>query len=198
MSRKFLASLFTLASLVALPALAADYAIDASHSNVEFTIKHLVSKVNGNFGEFEGSFSFDEKKIDASKGKFTIQAKSVNTNNEKRDNHLRGEDFFNVDKFQTLTFESKKITPAGAKKFKMAGDMTMIGVTKPVTFEVEYLGAAKDPWGNSKTGFVATGKIKRKDFGMIWNKALDQGGFLLGDDVEIRLNIEANQEAAKK
>jgi polyisoprenoid-binding protein YceI len=155
----------------------------------------MMSKVNGNFGKFTGTFSFDAKKPEAAKGVFTVEAASINTNNEKRDGHLKGDDFFNVGKFPTLTFNTTGFKKAG-KGFAMSGDLTMLGVTKPVTFNVEYLGAGKDPWGNSKAGFSATGKINRKDFGMVWNKALDAGGVLLGEEVEITLNIEAAEKVA--
>ncbi len=190
-----LRTLSLLALFIVSAAQAADYDVDASHSNVDFKIRHMMSKVSGNFGKFSGTFSFDAKKPEAAKGVFTVEAASINTNNEKRDGHLKGEDFFNVGKFPTLTFNTTGFKKAG-KKFAMTGDLTMLGVTKPVTFDVEYLGAGKDPWGNSKAGFSATGKINRKDFGMVWNKALDAGSVLLGDEVEIILNIEAAEKAA--
>jgi polyisoprenoid-binding protein YceI len=190
-----LRALSLLALFIVSAAQAADYDVDASHSNVDFKIRHMMSKVNGNFGKFSGTFSFDAKKPEAAKGTFTVEATSINTNNEKRDGHLKGEDFFNVGKFPTLTFSTTGFKKAG-KAFAMKGDLTLLGVTKPVTFNVEYLGAGKDPWGNSKAGFSATGKINRKDFGMVWNKALDAGGVLLGEEVEITLNIEAAEKAA--
>jgi polyisoprenoid-binding protein YceI len=190
-----LRTLSLLALFIVSAAQAADYDVDASHSNVDFKIRHMMSKVNGNFGKFTGTFSFDAKKPEAAKGVFTVEAASINTNNEKRDGHLKGHDFFNVGKFPTLTFNTTGFKKAG-KGFSMSGDLTMLGVTKPVTFNVEYLGAGKDPWGNSKAGFSATGKINRKDFGMVWNKALDAGGVLLGEEVEITLNIEAAEKVA--
>jgi polyisoprenoid-binding protein YceI len=190
-----LRTLSLLALFIVSAAQAADYDVDASHSNVDFKIRHMMSKVNGNFGKFTGTFSFDAKKPEAAKGVFTVEAASINTNNEKRDGHLKGDDFFNVGKIPTLTFNTTGFKKAG-KGFSMSGDLTMLGVTKPVTFNVEYLGAGKDPWGNSKAGFSATGKINRKDFGMVWNKALDAGGVLLGEEVEITLNIEAAEKAA--
>ncbi len=190
-----LRALSLLALFAVSAAQAADYDIDASHSNVDFKIRHMMSKVSGNFGKFSGTFSFDAKKPETSKGTFTVEAASINTNNEKRDGHLKGEDFFNVGKFPTLTFNTTGFKKAG-KAFAMQGELTMLGVTKPVTFNVEFLGAGKDPWGNSKAGFSATGKINRKDFGMVWNKALDAGSVLLGDEVEIALNIEAAEKAA--
>jgi polyisoprenoid-binding protein YceI len=192
------------AALTSQVALAKDYAIDGVHSSANFKIKHLMSKVTGHFDDFSGEFSFDEKNPKAFTGEFTIKTTSVNTNNGDRDKHLKGDDFFKAEKFPAITFKSKEMKAAGKNKFKLSGDFTMIGVTKPVTFDVEYLGAGKDPWGNEKTGFSAVAKINRKDFGMVWNKALDAGGFVLGDDVEIEVQVEGNAKkpaeatAAKK
>lgn len=191
-------SFITLAAAAVLASassvLAADFVVDPSHSRIGFSVRHLVSKVPGEFKDYEGSFSFDEKKPEASKASFTIKAASINTNFEKRDEHLRSPDFFNTAKHPTLTFVSKKVAPAGKGKYKLQGDITIAGVTKPVTFEVEYAGTAKDPWGGTRAGFTAVSKVNRKDFGMVWNKALDSGGFILGDDVEIKLDLEAIQK----
>ncbi len=174
---------------------AADYTIDKDHSHVGFTIRHLVGEVPGSFKDFAGDFSFDEKKPENAKVKVTVQTASVNTDNEKRDSHLKSPDFFDVQKFPTMTFESTQVTAEGDKKFKVTGNFTLRGVTKPETFNVTYAGTAKDPWGNTRVGFIATSKINRKDFGMVWNKVLDAGGAMLGDEVEIKLNIEAIQKA---
>ena len=181
--------------LAAIPAFAAEYSVDKDHSNVGFTIRHLVSKVPGSFKDYEGTFNFDEKDLKSSKVQFTIKAASIDTANAKRDEHLRSADFFNVEKNPTISFVSKKITGSG-KHFKIEGDMTMLGVTKPVTFNAEYMGVQKDPWGNMKAGFSATGKVNRKDFGMVFNKVLDSGSLMLGEDVAIQLDIEAAQKAA--
>ncbi len=184
----------TLLAFGASSAWAARYEVDAGHSNVAFTIKHLVSKVSGDFREFSGSFEFDPAKPESSKGEFVAKAASVNTNNAKRDEHLRSGDFFDAEKHPELKFANLKVTKGSGKDhFKATADLTLHGVTKPVALDVEYLGAAKDPWGNNKVGFVANGKFKRKDFGITWNKALDAGGFVLGEDVELNLQIEANQ-----
>ena len=178
-------------ALAATSAFAAEYKVDPGHSRVGFEIKHLFSKVPGKFNEFEGTVSFDEKKVAASKVDFTIKTASIDTDNEKRDGHLKGADFFDAEKNATITFKSTKVTGSG-KKFKLAGDMTLHGVTKPVVFDVEHLGTDKDPWGTTKAGFTAKSKIKRKDFGIVWNKTLDSGNLLLGDDVELNLAIEAD------
>ena len=183
-------------AFAATAAQAREYVIDGAHSSANFKIRHLISKTAGTFNEFSGDFSFDDKSPKAFQGEFTIKAASINTNNTKRDDHLRGPDFFNVQKFPTLSFKAKEMKPAGKSKYKLLGDFTMLGVTKPVTFDVEYTGAAKDPWGTEKVGFTAVTKINRKDWGMVWNKMLDTGGVMLGDDVEIDIQVEVNAKQA--
>lgn len=189
---------FTLAaallSLVSASAFATDFTVDGAHSHVGFSVRHFVSKVPGEFKDYEGAFNFDEKKPEASSAKFTIKTASINTSNAKRDEHLRNPDFFDVEKHPTITFASKKVSAAGKNKYKLEGDMTMLGVTKPVTFDVEYGGTAKGFAGKNLAGFTATGKVNRKDFGMKWNKALDNGGFVLGEEVEIKIELEAVQK----
>lgn len=180
--------------LSATAASAADFGVDAAHSHVGFKVRHLVTKVQGEFKDFDGSFSFDEKNLDASKASFTIKSTSISTNNEKRDGHLRTKDFFDVKKYPTITFVGKKLEADGDKRYKLTGDFTMHGVTKPVTFEVEYGGATADPFDKSgkaqRAGFTATTSVNRKDFGIVWNKTLDAGGLMLGEDVAIELNVE--------
>lgn len=173
---------------------AAEYAADPVHSQVGFQIRHLVSKTRGYFKEYDVTLSYDPAKPEASKVEAVIQTQGIDTNHEKRDNHLRSPDFFNVEKFPTMTYQSASAKRVAPNKLKVAGTLTLLGVSKPVTLDVEEGGVAKDPWGNTRAGFVATAKINRKDFGMVWNKALDAGGLLLGDDVEINLEIEAVQK----
>ncbi len=173
------------------------YTIDGAHSSVTFSIKHLVSKVKGNFADVSGTIEADDKKPTDSVVSATIKADSISTSNAKRDGHLKGPDFFDVKKFPTITFKSGKITGSG-KKFKMEGKLNMHGVEKPVVLDVEYMGTQKDPWGNDKAGFSATTKVKRTDFGIVYNKTLEKGGLLLGEDVEVQLDIEAQKEAPKK
>jgi polyisoprenoid-binding protein YceI len=186
----------TLVTCFAGASFAADYTIDPTHSSINFTIKHLVSKVNGRFNDFSGTFSFDPKKLGESKADVTIKTASISTENDKRDTHLKSADFFDVEKFPTITFKAKKVTAAGKDKFKLVGDVTMHGVTKEETFDIEFGGAAKDPWGNMRSGFTATSKLNRKDFGIIWNKTLDNGGYMLGDDVAIVLQLEGTEVKA--
>ncbi len=167
-----------------------NYDVDVDHSHVGFKIRHLISKTAGEFREFEGSFTFNEKKPTESSVNFSIKVDSLNTRNKKRDDHLKSEEFFDAGKFEKITFLSKKITAAGKNKIKILGDMTMHGVTKPVTFDAEYTGTATDPWGNLRSGFTAHTTLNRKDFGIVWNKTVDKGGLMLGDDVEVELEIE--------
>jgi len=173
------------------------YTVDKVHSEVGFDVRHIFSRVHGRFNEFTGTIVFDDKDpndiwVDAS-----ADAKSIYTDNERRDGHLRSKDFFAVDSFPSLTFKSTKVTLAGKNKYKIAGNLTLRGVTRPVVFDAEFLGAGAvgvggQSWGN-KAGFTATTTINRQDFGITWNKTLDNGGLMLSDDVTITLNLEAGQ-----
>jgi len=196
-TRRLLAALSLGAVLVSAQAFSAterNYVVDGAHSSASFKVKHLMSKTTGNFKDFSGTFSFDEKNPKAFQGSFTVKADTIFTNEAKRDEHLKNADFFNVAKHPALSFVAKELKAAGKNKYKMSGDFTMLGVTKAVSFDMEYLGAGKDPWGNEKVGFSASGKINRKDYGMVWNKALDTGGFLVGDEVEIDVQVEGNAQ----
>jgi len=182
------------AALVAIPsiALSAHWNLDGSHSEVSFKIRHLgISSVVGNFHDFTGHLDFDPEDLSTFKAEATVQTASVDTDNDDRDNHLRSEDFFNVEKFPVMTFASTKVTDVKDDSFKLHGDLTIHGVTKPVVFDVDFNGVVDDPWGNTKTGLSAETKINRKDFGLTWNKALEAGGLVVGEDVTIMLEIEA-------
>lgn len=185
-----------LAGLSASAVQAADYTVDLAHSQVGFSIRHLVANTRGQFTDYKATIAYDPAKVEASKVKAEIQTKSIDTRNPDRDKHLRSADFFNVEKFPTITFDSTSVKRTAPNKLSVAGNFTMLGVTKPVTLEVEEGGIAKDPWGNTKAGFLATLKINRKDYGMVWNKALDSGSLILGDEVTINLEIEAQQVVA--
>jgi polyisoprenoid-binding protein YceI len=177
------------------PALAAEtYTVDTSHSEVQFKIRHLVSRVSGRFNDFAGTIQIEQGKPGASSVAFSIEAASVDTKNEKRDQHLRQEDFFWTEKYPKITFESSSIEPAGEDTYAVTGTLTMRGVSKRVTLPVRFLGAAKDPWGNEMAGFSLTTTLDRKEYGIEWNKALDQGGFLLADEVEVEINLEATKQ----
>ena len=175
------------------PAGAASYNVDAAHTSVSFKIRHLFTEVEGRFTDFSGTIEFDA--ADPSKTRVTgeIKTASINTNNEKRDKHLRTDEFFHVEKYPTIAFVSTRVSDVEVrtKKGKLHGKLTMHGVEKPVVLDVAYLGAGADPWGNQKAGFKATTTIDRKDFGLNWNEALEAGGFLVGDEVEIQINVEA-------
>ena len=172
------------------------YTIDKAHSDVTFQVRHLLTKVRGRFSEFEGTIEYDEQNPERSSVNVTIQATSIDTNERDRDTHLRSADFFDVEKFQTLTFKSTRVTRTNAESFEVAGDLAIHGVTKPVTLAVAFLGKAKDPWGNERLAFEAETTINRKDFGLLWNAALETGGFLVGDDVKISLSVQALPKAS--
>ncbi|HPF34766.1 MAG TPA: YceI family protein [Candidatus Krumholzibacteria bacterium] len=189
--RKILLLTALAALLTAGAAQAATYAIDASHSSVSFKVRHMmVSKVKGFFEDFEGTIEFDETNMKSAKVNAVIQMASVNTNDEKRDGHLRNEDFFDVAKYPTMTFTSTGVKQDG-DDWLLMGDLTMHGVTKPVTLELEYNGTVEDPWGNTRVGFSAEGEIDRTEFGIVYNSTLDKGGLAVGNEVEIMLEIEA-------
>ena len=166
-------------------------AIDRSHSEVAFQVRHLLSKVRGRFTEFGGTIEFDETNPQNSRVDVTIQAGSVDTAEPDRDKHLRSADFFDVEAYPTLTFVSTSVTPAGGNRYDVRGDLTIHGVTQRVVLPASYLGAATDPWGNTKLVFEAELTLNRKDFGLTWNAALETGGFLVGDDVKVSLSIQA-------
>jgi polyisoprenoid-binding protein YceI len=180
-----------LALAVPTIAVASDYNIDVTHSQVMFRVKHLgISKVTGAFTTFEGSFQFDPADLSQTKVMLTLDPASVDTGNEKRDAHLQSEDFFDVVKFPEMTFVSTKVTDVTDDSFTLHGDLTMHGVTKPVVLEVEFGGAVKDPWGNQRAAFSAKGTIQREEFGLSYNAALETGGFVIGKDVDIIIEVE--------
>jgi polyisoprenoid-binding protein YceI len=172
------------------------YAIDKAHSEATFQVRHLLTKVRGRFSDFEGTIDYDEQSPERSSVNVTIQAASIDTNERDRDTHLRSADFFDADKFPTLAFRSPTITRKGDQRFDVAGDLTIRGVSRPVTFDVTFLGKAKDPWGNERIAFEAEATINRKEFGLNWNAALETGGFLVGDEVKISLSVQAIPKAA--
>ena len=174
------------------------WTIDPVHSKVSFSIRHFFSKVPGSFNKFSGTIVYDPERPEASSVKVEIDPASIDTENEKRDGHLKSEDFFFVEKHPTMTFVSTKVLPGSEKgKLTVQGDLTMRGVTKPVTLDATFLGAGPTFQGTQHAGFEATAKVNRKDFNILWNRALDQGGTVLGDDVEIRIGIEASSKPAE-
>lgn len=173
-------------------AFAATWNIDPDHSNIGFKVRHLmVSNVRGSFERHTGVVDINDKDITKSRVEVTIDTASINTNVQKRDEHLRSADFFDVAKYPTMTFVSKKVVKAGKEKLNVTGDLTLHGVTRQVVLNVEGVtGESKDPWGNIRRGATATTTINRKDFGLVWNKALETGGVAVGDEIAITLEIE--------
>lgn len=169
-----------------------NWTIDGSHSLAEFSVRHMmVTTVKGRFQKVTGNIVWDEANPSASSVEATIDTASITTNDEKRDGHLVSPDFFEVEKYPTITFKSTKVEAKHADDFKVTGDLTIRGVTKEVTLDVEYNGSGKNPWGMTVAGFTAKTSINRKDFGLNWNVALETGGVLVSDKINITLEIEA-------
>lgn len=179
---------------LAIPAIssATTWTIDPDHSNVGFKVRHLmVSNVKGSFEKHTGTVDINDKDITKSKVEVSIDTNSINTNVQKRDEHLRSDDFFDVAKYPTMSFVSKKVAKAGKDKLKVTGDLTLHGITKSVVLDVEGPSKeSKDSWGNIRKGATATTKINRKDFGLVWNAALETGGVAVGEEITITLEIE--------
>ena len=167
------------------------WSIDPAHSQIEFAVRHMmITTVKGRFGIVHGTVRSHD--ADPAKGDVDIEidADSIDTRELQRDAHLKSADFFDVEKFPKLTFKSTGISDVQGDHFKLTGDLTIHGVTRPVTLDVTSEGRGKDPWGGERAGFSATARIKRSDFGLTWNQALEAGGFLVGDEVKINLDIE--------
>ncbi|MER2088289.1 MAG: YceI family protein [Sporosarcina sp.] len=169
------------------------WTVDASHTNVGFSVKHMmVSKVRGRFTGVEGLIEGNPEDLTGAKINFKIDASTIHTNSDDRDNHLRSADFFDAETYPNLTFASTNIAKKGDNKYDVTGDMTVKDVTKEVTFEAEYEGSGKNPWGVDVAAFEVEGKISRKEFGLTWNQALEAGGVLVGDDIKITIELQAN------
>jgi len=167
------------------------YDLDLAHSHVGFSVRHMmVSKVKGGFTEYSGEIVIADDPLE-SHVEVTIEAKSIDTREEARDNHLRSSDFFDVETYPQLTFRSGKITPGKDGNFELAGDLEIFGKTNPVTLEVEELGSVKDPWGKTRIGFSAKSEIDREEFGLSYNAALEAGGVVIGKKVALELEVEA-------
>lgn len=171
------------------------FKVDESHSTVGFKIKHLmIANVSGRFNKFNGTFSYDEKTGKLENLEVKADASSIDTNEPKRDNHLKGSDFFDVEKYPSITFVSKTVDYKAKKPVRIMGNLTIHGQTKPIVLAVNFKGSAKDPWGNNRLVFEANSKINRKDFGLTWNKALESGGVLVGDEVSIVIDGQAVED----
>lgn len=182
-----------LAAVILLPwtSYAQMYDIDSAHTRVGFEIGHLgISTVRGQFGEFSGSFKFDEKKPSDSMAVAEINVGSIDTNNDKRDTHLRSEEFFNSQKFPVMKFKSTEVQKVGDGHLKVKGDLTIGNVTKPVTLDTQLKGKVTDPWGNERVGFKATTKLDRRDYGLTWSKLLETGGLVVDNEVTVLIDVE--------
>lgn len=169
--------------------------IDAAHSEALFTVKHMMfTTVRGHFNVLSGRLNIDEEHPENSWVEAQVDASSVDTRDEKRDGHLRSPDFFDAEHYPTITFKSTKVEKVGGNEYKVLGDLTMHGVTKPVVFNAEYAGQGKNPWGLQVAGLSAKTKINRKEWGLNWNAALESGGVLVSEDVGIEIDLEAVQK----
>lgn len=201
MQTKLVRYVFSILILLAPAAVSAStWNINPDHSSVQFQIRYMgLVNVKGSFDKFQGVVQLDEKNLSKSSVKVTIESASINTGVEKRDEHLRTDDFFDCPKYPTITFVSKKVTPTGKGKLKVMGDLTMLGVTREVVLDVDGpTPEVKDPWGNFRRGATAKTKLNRKDFGMTWNNVLDTGGVMIGDEVSVILELELIQPAEEK
>ncbi|MDH6439800.1 UNVERIFIED_CONTAM: polyisoprenoid-binding protein YceI [Streptomyces canus] len=179
-----------------LTALTGDYTIDASHSTIGFTVRHaMVTNVKGKFDEFSGSLHLDGGDPSASTASIDVKMDSIDTGSADRDGHLKSADFFKIEEFPTMTFRSTKAEALGDEDYRITGDLTILGTTKPVTIDLEFNGAAKDPFGNERVGFEGKAEIKRSDWGLTWNTTLETGGVLVSDKIKLNFDISAIKNA---
>ena len=176
--------------------LTGSYTLDPTHTRIGFVARHaMVTKVRGSFNEFEGSGYFDAENPASSKVEITIQAKSIDTRNADRDGHLRSNDFFDMETYPQIHFASTAVEPLSDEKYRVTGDLTIKGVTNPVTIDFEFDGAATDPFGNHRIGFEGKTTINRKDWGVNWNAALEAGGVLVSEKVTLEFEVSAIRDA---
>lgn len=169
----------------------ATYKIDVDHSDIMFKVKHLmISTITGNFKKFDATVEMTTDDFSNAKITFEAQVDSIETKNAQRDAHLKGDDFFNAEKFPLLTFSSEKIEKVSGDEYKLTGDLTMRDVTKSISLNVEFNGSAKDPWGMERMGFEISGKIDRKEYGLSWSALTEAGGLVVSDEVKLIMNVE--------
>ncbi len=167
------------------------WTIDPTHSEIGFKVKHMMfTNVSGKFSQFEASIESDEDNFETASIQFKVNVASIDTANGDRDNHLRGTDFFDVEKFPVLSFASESVKKISTDSYQVTGDFTIKDVTKKITLNAEYSGLMKDPWGNTRAGFSLSGAINRKEFGLTWNAALETGGVLVGEEVKLLCEIQ--------
>lgn len=172
------------------------YAVDASHSRIGFSVRHMgFTRVRGQFGEFEADLAVDPSDLSTLEANARIKTASITTGEPKRDDHLRSADFFNAEKNPVIEFRSSGVTEVNGNRFKLQGDLTMNGITKAVELDAEFSGEGVDPWGGTRVAFEASKTINRKDFGLNWNTILETGGVLVSEDVKIELQIQAVEQS---
>jgi polyisoprenoid-binding protein YceI len=168
-----------------------NWTLDKSHSGITFSVRHMmITNVRGSFNDFDAVVTADASDFSSADATITIDASSINTKDEGRDGHLKSPDFFNVEQFPQITFKKTSLESKGGDEYKLTGDITIVGITKSITLNAEIAGPAKDPWGNEKLGVVADGVITRSEFGLVWNAALESGGFLVGDAIKVHIELE--------
>ncbi|NOK04847.1 MULTISPECIES: YceI family protein [Myxococcus] len=173
--------------------------IDTTHSGIHFSVRHMViAKVRGSFRKYSGAVSLDEQDVTKSSVAVTIETASIDSGVEQRDNHLRSPDFFDVEKFPSITFKSTKVEKAYGNGLKVTGNLTIRDITREVVLDAEQLGGGKDPWGNVKAAFEAKTSVDRRDFGLTWNQALETGGVLVGEKIEIAIEVQAVKAQAEQ
>ena len=186
----------SVATLTAAPAALTTWQLDPSHVEIGFAVRHLmISTVKGRFGTVQGTVLVEGDDFATAKVDVTIDAASVDTREPNRDAHLRSADFFDVERFPTLTFKSRRVERAGADQFRLIGDLTIHGVTREVGLDVVTEGFVRDPWGKERAGFSAKGHLKRSEFGLTWNAALEAGGMVLSDDIKLSMDVELTKQA---
>ena len=179
-----------------LTALTGDYTIDTAHSTIGFTVRHaMVTNVKGKFDDFSGSLHLDGSDPSASTASIDVKMDSIDTGSEDRDGHLKSADFFKIEEFPTMTFRSTKAEALGDEDYRITGDLTILGTTKPLTIDLEFNGSAKDPFGNERVGFEGKAEIKRSEWGLTWNAALETGGVLISDKIKLNFDISAIKNA---
>ncbi|MEW2496717.1 MULTISPECIES: YceI family protein [Streptomyces] len=179
-----------------LAALTGTYALDPAHSTIGFVARHaMVTNVKGGFQEFEGTLQLDGSNPAKSTASIDVTMDSISTGSADRDNHLRSSDFFKIDEHPTMTFRSTKAEALGGDDYRITGDLTILGTTKPITIDLEFNGAAKDPFGNERVGFEGKAEILRSDWGLTWNAALETGGVLVSDKIKLAFDISAIKQA---
>jgi polyisoprenoid-binding protein YceI len=171
------------------------YGVDKDHSQVTFQVRHMLSRTRGRFTDFDGTIRFDAEHPESSSVEFRVRAASIDTDNAQRDEHLRSGDFFHAERHPEVVFRSDGVKRLARDRYEVAGTLSLRGVEKRLVLPVTFLGTAKDPWGNLRAGFATEAVLNRKDFGMLWNAALDNGGFILGDDVTVTIELETVRQA---